>query len=237
MQINISGISPEKKMYAYSAPAQVMEQAGYIGYLRGYFTDVDQFYSAWFDGGSKYNTVKFKQEFNDVVNSMRDNGGPEILKSIESMKKFCYKVPESAFKENYDLETGFLLKTIENTYFMRCNPRRHDYNVYIYAYNSEQLENHLNKSKSGIIFKTSSGKELCHLTDGERVVLTRKDGAQQSRICRYIDEKRLALGEEVYNTQYISDQIDKSECKIIPERLSAKENKSKQRHDSNIIER
>ena len=60
MQVNISGISPEKKMYAYSAPAQVMEQAGYIGYLRGYFTDADQFYSAWFDVGSKYNTVKFK---------------------------------------------------------------------------------------------------------------------------------------------------------------------------------
>lgn len=72
--------------------------------------------------------LKFRDEFDALVNGLRMTK----LKDFKTMLRWC--------KDGAELQNGscgFTADTQGYRYYLRCIPRRGDYNVYIYAYAKE----------------------------------------------------------------------------------------------------
>ena len=148
MKFQITSITPEERLYAYSQSSQIEGQTGCIGYLRGDFGAGQEFYTSWFDQRKEYKGDEFKEEFDEVVNTLREKDG--LLCSRESMNRFCCQHPEAEFEGNYCTEYGFRVKTPQHTYMLRCNLNQGDYNFYLYAYVARFLEHHIAKAQEGM---------------------------------------------------------------------------------------
>ena len=61
--------------YTFRQSAQISMQTGLIGHLRADMdTDGNGFFSSWFDFREELKTDEFKAEFDDVINSLREEG-------------------------------------------------------------------------------------------------------------------------------------------------------------------
>ena len=105
MKFQITSMTPEERLYAYSQSSQIEGQTGCIGYLRGDFGAGQEFYTSWFDRRKEYKDGEFKAEFDEVVNALREKDG--LLCSRASMNRFCCQHPEAEFEGNYCTEYGF----------------------------------------------------------------------------------------------------------------------------------
>ena len=94
------------------------------------------------------------------------------------------------FAEDFIPQYGFRVDTPEYAYLLRLNPMQGDYNLYIYCYRREMLEQHMKKAARGICFLDTSGKERFRIPDGDSIRVTRPDGSHSDHTCRYIDENR-----------------------------------------------
>ena len=65
MKFQITSITPEERLYAYSQSSQIEGQTGCIGYLRGDFGAGQEFYTSWFDQRKEYKGDEFKEEFDE----------------------------------------------------------------------------------------------------------------------------------------------------------------------------
>ena len=83
MKFQITSMTPEERLYAYSQSSQIEGQTGCIGYLRGDFGAGQEFYTSWFDRRKEYKDGEFKAEFDEVVNALREKDG--LLCSRASM--------------------------------------------------------------------------------------------------------------------------------------------------------
>lgn len=111
----------------YSASSEEDRERGCVGHLRGDFgRGVDEFWTSWFDHQPGLNTEAFRNELRNVVDILRRNDG--LLKSFASMSRNCRD--GSPIDDSY----GFRAETKAYRYFLRCTPRRGDYNFYLYAY-------------------------------------------------------------------------------------------------------
>lgn len=192
MKFQITSMTPEERLYAYSQSSQIEGQTGCIGYLRGDFGAGQEFYTSWFDRRKEYKDGEFKAEFDEVVNALREKDG--LLCSRASMNRFCCQHPEAEFEGNYCTEYGFKVQTSQHTYMLRCNLNYGDYNFYLYAYVARFLEHHIEKAQEGIRFMASSGRELFRIPDGDHIRIQRSDGSHVDRSCRYIDECHMEIG-------------------------------------------
>ena len=65
--------------YTFRQSTQISMQTGLIGHLRADMdTDGNGFFSSWFDFREELKTDEFKAEFDEVINSLREEG--DILK-------------------------------------------------------------------------------------------------------------------------------------------------------------
>ncbi|MFR2659815.1 MAG: hypothetical protein ACLS9N_09855, partial [[Clostridium] leptum] len=117
MKFQITSMTPEERLYAYSQSSQIEGQTGCIGYLRGDFGAGQEFYTSWFDRRKEYKDGEFKAEFDEVVNALREKDG--LLCSRASMNRFCCQHPEAEFEGNYCTEYGFKVQTSQHTYMLR----------------------------------------------------------------------------------------------------------------------
>ena len=61
--------------YTFRQSTQISMQTGLIGHLRADMdTDGNGFFSSWFDFREELKTDEFKAEFDDVINSLREEG-------------------------------------------------------------------------------------------------------------------------------------------------------------------
>ena len=61
--------------YTFRQSTQISMQTGLIGHLRADMdTDGNGFFSSWFDFREELKTDGFKAEFDDVINSLREEG-------------------------------------------------------------------------------------------------------------------------------------------------------------------
>lgn len=216
MVINFYKMKPEERLYVYQQSMQLEGQTGCIGHLRGDFGRGEGFYTTWEDHRSQWKTDAFKAELDEVVNSMRAEGGTGLLQNRTRMAAFCREHPEAAFEGNYCTEYGFRLKTTEYTYLLRCNPNPGDYNFYLYAYVSRFLEHHMDKAKQGIRFITPEYKELFRIPDGDNILITLSDGEKLLRPCRYIDEAHLEVGRNLYHICEFAERMERAGNTVIP---------------------
>ena len=145
MDLSIRPIKPEEIPFSYTQSQNDNIESGCIGFLRGDFdTSGKGFYTTWEDKVKFLKTDEFKREFDDVINSLRFGYG-ELLKDRSSLSAYCHNNPDGVIKGNYTKEYGFRVDTDEHSYILRCNPTKGDYNFYVYAYDRETFEKHLNE--------------------------------------------------------------------------------------------
>ena len=145
MNLSIRPIKPEEIPFSYKQSQNDNIESGCIGFLRGDFdTSGKGFYTTWEDKVKFLKTDEFKREFDDVINSLRFGYG-ELLKDRSSLSAYCHNNPDGVIEGNYTKEYGFRVDTDEHSYILRCNPTKGDYNFYVYAYDRETFEKHLNE--------------------------------------------------------------------------------------------
>ena len=145
MDLSIRPIKPEEIPFSYTQSQNDNIESGCIGFLRGDFdTSGKGFYTTWEDKIKFLKTDEFKREFDDVINSLRFGYG-ELLKDRSSLSAYCQNNPDGVIEGNYTKEYGFRVDTDEHSYILRCNPTKGDYNFYVYAYDRDTFEKHLNE--------------------------------------------------------------------------------------------
>lgn len=163
--MEIRALTPAEQKYTYAQSMQLEGQTGSIGYLRGDFgAGGKEFYSSWFDRRRDLKTDDFKNELDEVINSLREDKG--LLHNRYDMSAFAKHYPESAFAGSYCTEYGFRVDTEKHAFLFRCNPTKGDYNFYCYCFVKEWLDKHIQKAEQGIRFIDPNYKELFRIPDG-----------------------------------------------------------------------
>lgn len=168
--MEIRALTSAEQKYTYAQSTQLEGQTGVIGHLRGDFASSGYgFYTTWFDTRPQRKSDEFKAEFDEVINSLRED--KELLHNRYDMSSFARRFPDSAFKGNYCTEYGFRVDTEKHAYLLRCNPTKGDYNFYCYCYVKEWLDRHISNAKKGIRFIDPHYKELFRIPDEAKFVL------------------------------------------------------------------
>lgn len=132
-KFSINNGTPEEIPLCYG---QSGEQScpGCIGYLRGDFgRSGNEFWSNWFGGNDELNQPEFKQEFDKLINELRDDG---LLKSRAAMQSFCSQSDSEYKNDSYH----FTIETKDYKYCLRCMLNPGSYNFYIFTYQKDQME-------------------------------------------------------------------------------------------------
>ena len=206
MDYVIKIMAPAERNYCYTDSQQLDKQTGCIGHLRG---DMDKsgngFFTSWEDHCGELKTQAFKDEFDDFINALRfDERYDGIFKNRSNLSRYCYEHKESVFAEDFIPQYGFRVDAPEYAYLLRLNPMQGDYNLYIYCYRREMLDQHMEKAARGICFLDTSGKERFRIPDGDSIRVTRPDGSHSDHTCRYIDENRVEIGYGVDNLYHMA---------------------------------
>ena len=191
MNITLRPMTLPERVYSYTQSSQIGSQTGNLGHLRA---DMDRsgeaFFSTWWDCRSDLKSEEFKTEFDDLINSLREEEQP--LHNRTSLSKFCYAHPESA---NEDFrEFFFRADTYDYAYLLRLNPNRGEYNLYCYPYKKAWLDYHLREAERGIRFIDINYNELFRLRDRGKIRISDPDGEVREETCRYIDSTHFELG-------------------------------------------
>lgn len=126
----------ESKLF-FRMDVESEKRHGAIGYLRADFgNDGSEFHSLWTDTESALKTPAFKSEFDDILNSLRDDGKEPPFENRKNLAAFCSLMPGTDMKERGD---GYMIQTQDFSYFFRCKPQAGDYDIYCFAYDNRWL--------------------------------------------------------------------------------------------------
>lgn len=139
MNLDIQVTAPEEDSLYYTDTEKDLK-TGCIGHLRGDFgSGGEEFWTSWWEHQGAPKTQAFRNEFDELVNSLREQG---LLKSRNDMAEYCVKHPEALISSAWLRDSyGFRMDTEKHRYYIRCTPRPGDYNFYIYCYSKEPERN------------------------------------------------------------------------------------------------
>ena len=205
MNMMIYPMTEAEQMYCYSQSSQIRSQTGNVGYLRADMdTNGKGFFSSWNGFRNDLNTPEFKQNFDNVINTLRfDEDSPCFLKDRDTLTKYCYSHPEAQMADGNSF--GIRVNTADYTYMMRLNPNRGEYNLYCYCYLREYLDPHMKEAERGIRFVDSHYNTRFVLPDGGKIRITYRDGEHEEKVCRYIDSTHLEVGSGPLNQFHIRE--------------------------------
>ena len=209
--MDIRPLTPTEQKYTYAQSMQLEGQTGTIGHLRGDFATTGYgFYTTWFDTRPQWKSDEFKADLDTVINALREDKG--LLHNRYDMSAFARHFPESAIKGNYCIEYGFRVDTEKHAFLLRCNPTKGDYNFYCYCYVKEWLDKHIQKAEQGIRFIDPQYKELFHIPDGGKVIVTTSWGEKREYPCRFIDEYHTEVGSNLYHICEFAERMEQGGC-------------------------
>lgn len=221
--MEIKNMTEPERIYSYSQSQQISLQTGLIGYLRADMdTDGNGFYSTWNDFNERLKTQGFKDEFDDVINSLRE----DFLKDRDALAKYCNSHSESSFGKDslgHVREYSVRINTDDYAYLLRLNPHKGEYNLYCYCYKKDWLDRHLIKAERGIRFIDPHYKELFRIPDGDMIRIMTPSGEKLDRTCRYIDETHVEVGKYLYHICEFAEKLEYVGNKVIPLRSSLPE--------------
>ena len=215
----------EEARYSYRNSQQINSQTGLIGYLRADMgTNGNEFWSTWNDYRKDLKTDDFKSEFDDVINSFREQG--QFLSDRQTLSSFCDDAKSVLrFGERYGAgrDYGVRVNTQDYAYLMRLNPHKSEYNLYCYCYRKDWLDHHLERARRGIRFINPHYKELFRIPDGDHIRITYPDGSYKDRTCRYIDDSHVEVDDNLYHICEFAEIMEGNGNKVIPLRSSLPE--------------
>lgn len=200
--------------YSFSQSSQISAQTGLIGYFRADMdTDGNGFFSSWNDWRKDLKTQEFKDEFDAVINSLREEG--DILHNRSALAKYCYSTPQARMKTEQDYY-GVRVDTEKYAYLLRLNPNKGEYNLYCYCYIRNWLDSHMRQAERGIRFIDPHYKEKFRIKDGDMIRITCTDGSSMDRVCRYIDDYHVEVGHNLFHICEFAERMEESRNKVIP---------------------
>ena len=223
MEFEKRAMTQEEDKYSFRQSSQISMQCGLIGHLRADMdTDGNGFFSSWDDYRRDLKTTEFKEEFDEVINSLREEG--DILHNRSALAKYCYSHPQSKMSTEQDYY-GVRVDTAQYSYLLRLNPNKGEYNLYCYCYRRDWLSRHIEQARRGIRFIDPHYKELFRIPDGDKIRVTFPDGETKDQICRYIDDYHveMGVGDNLYHICKFAERMESIGAKVIPLRSSLPE--------------
>ena len=106
-----------------------------VGHLRGDFGNGKQFYTTWWPHqADRLNTPEFKADIDRTVNWLREQPDSP-LQDFDTMKRCCDRYERTcSIKQSALPSCGFMVKTKQYVYMLRCTPIKGDYQFYCYCY-------------------------------------------------------------------------------------------------------
>lgn len=112
------------------------ERHGTIGYLRGdYGKNGKEFWTTWFNNQAHLKTPAFKQEFDKVINWLREASQADYQYDGTFAEQCLLNMRQPVT----DTAARFKIQTENYTYYVRCRPRQGDYDFYCFAYDNAYL--------------------------------------------------------------------------------------------------
>lgn len=214
MDLDMRALTEKEDKYTFSNSMQISMQCGLIGHLRADMdSDGNGFFSSWEDYRKELKTDEFKDEFDKVINSLREEG--DILYNRKSLAKYCYSSPQAKMNNEHDYY-GVRIDTEEYAYLCRLNPNKGEYNLYCYCYIKDWLDKHIRSAEKGIHFITPEYKEKFRISDGEKIRITFSDGEVKDRVCRYIDDSHVEVGDDLYHICEFAERMEQCGATFIP---------------------
>ena len=214
MDLDMRALTEKEDKYTFSNSMQISMQCGLIGHLRADMdSDGNGFFSSWEDFRKELKTDEFKDEFDKVINSLREEG--DILYNRKALAKYCYSSPQAKMNNEQDYY-GVRVDTEKYAYLCRLNPNKGEYNLYCYCYIKDWLDKHIRSAEKGIRFITPEYKEKFRISDGEKIRITFSDGEVKDRVCRYIDDSHVEVGDDLYHICEFAERTEACGAKVIP---------------------
>ena len=214
MDLDMRALTEKEDKYTFSNSMQISMQCGLIGHLRADMdSDGNGFFSSWEDYRKELKTDEFKDEFDKVINSLREEG--DILYNRKSLAKYCYSSPQAKMNNEQDYY-GVRVDTEKYAYLCRLNPNKGEYNLYSYCYIKDWLDKHIRSAEKGIRFITPEYKEKFRISDGEKIRITFSDGEIKDRVCRYIDDSHVEVGDDLYHICEFAERMEQCGATFIP---------------------
>lgn len=214
MDLDMRALTEKEDKYTFSNSMQISMQCGLIGHLRADMdSDGNGFFSSWEDYRKELKTDEFKDEFDKVINSLREEG--DILYNRKALAKYCYSSPQAKMNNEQDYY-GVRVDTEKYAYLCRLNPNKGEYNLYCYCYIKDWLDKHIRSAEKGIRFITPEYKEKFRISDGEKIRITFSDGEVKDRVCRYIDDSHVEVGDDIYHICEFAERMEQCGATFIP---------------------
>ena len=221
MDLDMRALTEKEDKYTFSNSMQISMQCGLIGHLRADMdSDGNGFFSSWEDYRKELKTDEFKDEFDKVINSLREEG--DILYNRKALAKYCYSSPQAKMNNEHDYY-GVRVDTQKYAYLCRLNPNKGEYNLYCYCYIKDWLDKHIRSAEKGIRFITTEYKEKFRISDGEKIRITFSDGEVKDRVCRYIDDSHVEVGDDLYHICEFAERMEQCGATFIPLRSDLSE--------------
>ena len=212
--MDMRALTEKEDKYTFSNSMQISMQCGLIGHLRADMdSDGNGFFSSWEDYRKELKTDEFKDEFDKVINSLREEG--DILYNRKALAKYCYSTPQAKMNNEQDYY-GVRVDTEKYAYLCRLNPNKGEYNLYCYCYIKDWLDKHIRSAEKGIRFITPEYKEKFRISDGEKIRITFSDGEVKDRVCRYIDDSHVEVGDDLYHICEFAERMEQCGATFIP---------------------
>ena len=129
--------SNEDNLLFFNMDGETAERYVAIGYMRADFGRTGrEFWSTWFDSQPNLKIHSFKGEFDNVIDSLRDDGQIPPFASRKNLAAYCGANPG---KEFYSRGYGYVVRTLDYSYYFRCQPQPGYYDVYCFAYDNRWL--------------------------------------------------------------------------------------------------
>jgi hypothetical protein len=110
----------EESYLLYRLGGEAAERHGAIGYMYADFgRDGREFRNTWFDAQRHLKTPDFKNEFREIIDSLRNDGQKPPFTSRSSLQKFLFAQKGLPLQNNAD---GFKIQTLNFTYADYCSP-------------------------------------------------------------------------------------------------------------------
>lgn len=215
--MDIREMTLEEQKYSFAQSQQLTMQCGLVGHLRGDFgSGGKEFYTTWFDDVASRKTQEFSGDLATVVGTLCE-GEKGLLSNRVAMSVCCYNHPCSEFEPRYrEGAYGFRADTDRYAFLIRCDPRKGDYNFYVYGYEKQWLDRNIEKDRGGIRFINSGYKELFRIPDGGKIQVSYADGTKEEYTCRYIDEYHTEVGRNLFHVCEFAERMEGGHCSYEP---------------------
>jgi hypothetical protein len=111
----------------YGTDDEGEQRHGAIGYMRADFgRSGKEFWTTWFDAQRHLKTPAFKSEFQEMIDSLRNDGEKPPFASRANLQAYCAANPATPLTSN---ALGLMIQTLNYTYTFRCTPRPGDYDI------------------------------------------------------------------------------------------------------------